>query len=465
MKKVLLYSSFSVLVISISLMVYLFCVPKEKIDLLLNGDNPVLINVFDSFTDPGVILKSNNNLVSNDKYQLSINSDLITSEIGNYSIDYNITYKNNNLNITRNVQVVDKVKPEITISASEVIMDYCTKKIKGDISYSAYDNYDGDITNNIEIINNEDNIVYKVSDSSGNSDEKIINIKFESKPNDKYYLKGSSKMYVVLNTTFTDPGAIYTDGCGKQIVKDITVSGEVDTSKEGTYFLTYTLEGQKTLTREVVVHEQNYQPKNIYLTFDDGPGAYTQKILDTLNKYNIKATFFVTHQFANYMYMIGEEYSSGHTVAVHTYTHNYKTVYTTVDGYISDFNQMNEIIKEYTGSYSNIFRFPGGSSNTVSRSYGKGIVTQIANEMTSRGYYYFDWNVDSQDAAGANQSKVYSEVVNGVERCTDCVVLMHDIKLATANALDDILNTLSSKGYTFKTLNASSPAIRHRINN
>ncbi len=126
---------------------------------------------------------------------------------------------------------------------------------------------------------------------------------------------------------------------------------------------------------------------------------------------------------------------------------------------------MNEVIKEYTGSYSNIFRFPGGSSNTVSKNYTKGIVTQIANEMTKRGYYYFDWNVDSKDAAGANQQRVYNEVINGVEKCTTCVVLMHDIKVSTANALDDILATLTSKGYTFKTLSSTSPAIRHRINN
>ena len=83
--------------------------------------------------------------------------------------------------------------------------------------------------------------------------------------------------------------------------------------------------------------------------------------------------------------------------------------------------------------------------------------------MTNRGYVYFDWNLSSGDAAGYNSDKIYRAVVNGVEGCSSCVVLMHDIKKTTANALDSILATLTAKGYTFATLNESSPTSHHSI--
>ena len=208
---------------------------------------------------------------------------------------------------------------------------------------------------------------------------------------------------------------------------------------------------------------QNNDTKTIYLTFDDGPGGYTTSILNTLDKYNVKATFFVTNQFPGYSHLISEEHNRGHKIAVHTYTHSYGIVYQSVDSYIDDFNKMNEIIRERTGSYSNLFRFPGGSSNTVHCNYNKGVVGNIASEMTNRGYVYFDWNISSGDAAGYNSNRIYNAVVGGVEGCSSCVVLMHDIKKTTADALDPILATLTAKGYTFATLSESSPTAHHSI--
>ena len=126
---------------------------------------------------------------------------------------------------------------------------------------------------------------------------------------------------------------------------------------------------------------------------------------------------------------------------------------------------MNNVISKYTGTTSRLFRFPGGSSNTVSRSYAKGVVKKIANHMTNAGYRYFDWDVSSGDAAGAGRSKIYSNVVNGVKHCSKCIVLMHDIKSTTANELDHILSTLTSSGYRFGTLSMSSPTVHHKIAN
>ncbi len=445
---------------------YFFAFEPENVNIQLNGDTDITLGVYNSYNDFGITFTSNNEVVSRNKYILRINNPLDNTVLGNYTIDYEINYKNKDYNISRNITVIDEESPVITLSSDTVTMDYCSKKIKKPITFTAYDNYDKDITDKVEVITKSNSIIYKVIDSSGNVSENVANIIYQKKPNNTFKLNGSKKMYVTLNSTFNDPGVTYKDGCGKELKNELIVSGEVDTSVEGTYFIFYKIEGEKTLSREVIVNEKTTNnKKTIYLTFDDGPGATTQKILDTLDKYNIKATFFVTHQFPAYIDLIGEEYRRGHTIAVHTYTHNYKTVYSTVDGYVSDFNKMNELVKYYTGSYSLIFRFPGGSSNTVSRQYAKGIVTAIAKRMIEDGYFYWDWNVDSQDAAGANAQRVYNEVLKGVEKCSNCVVLMHDIKSATATALDDILKSLTEKGYTFKTLTTTSPKVRHHINN
>ena len=153
---------------------------------------------------------------------------------------------------------------------------------------------------------------------------------------------------------------------------------------------------------DVILYDEVFplDSKIIYLTFDDGPGMYTKRILDVLEEYNVKATFFVTNQFPKYEYLIKNEYEKGHAIGVHTYSHNYRKIYSSFENYIDDVNKMNEIIKKYTGNFSNILRFPGGSSNTISRKYKKGIMTELTREVSNLGYTYFDWNVASGDVNG-----------------------------------------------------------------
>ena len=347
--------------------------------------------------------------------------------------------------------------------------DFCSKKDKVELTYNALDNYDGDITDRVIKTEDEDFIYLDVTDNNGNNQKISVPITYTKKPNPTFKLVGNSTVYVAYNTTYSDSGATYKDGCGNTLSDKITVSGSVDTKTLGEYKITYTLK-KETLTRKVIV----YNPSNItdnspgekiiYLTFDDGPGPYTQKILDTLAKYNVKATFFVTHQNGSYVYLMQKEHEQGHVVAAHSYTHNYN-IYRSVDTYLADFNKINDDIERYTGKRSQLFRFPGGSSNTVSRSYAKGVVKAIASRMTQDGYIYFDWDVDSTDAAGGSRSSIYNHVVSGASWCKKCVVLMHDVKYNTAYELDNILKTLTSKGYKFGTLNVSSPTAHHTIVN
>ena len=467
MKKVVIISSTVLFIGLVSFLTY-FCFIKDHNTVILNGNNNLSLNVNNPYQDEGITIKRGNKVIDSNKYTIYKTENLDTTKLGKYTIKYNIKYKRYHYELERTIEVVDTTPPVITTSKEKVDKDYCKNKITNNFTYSASDNYDGDITNNVTKEEVNDKLILTVKDSSDNTVTKEVPINYLDKPKNKFTLNGNNRVYVKINTTYTESGASYKDGCGNKINANIEVNGTVDTTQVGEYKITYSVPNENTLTRTVYVYENNSDlptgNKIIYLTFDDGPGYYTNKILSILDKHNVKASFFVTSQFPSYVSLIKDEYNKGHAIAVHTYTHNYD-IYKSVESYLDDFNKMNEVIKTYTGSYSKIFRFPGGSSNTVSRSRQKGIMTTLAKKMTEDGYVYFDWNVSSGDASGAGSDRIYSNVVNGVKSCNKCVVLMHDIKSTTANALDRIITDLESNGYTFATLNENSGTFHHSINN
>lgn len=454
-----------VLFLVILFSIYYFFI-LNHISVKLNGLEVLEQEVNNDYIETGIIVKNYNKNVESGNYEIITDGSVDTTKVGEYQLSYKVIYNGKEYNLTRKINIVDKTAPEITVNNDSVTRDYCTKKDNIKLKYSALDNYDGDLTDKIEITEVDNKEILKVSDMSGNISTKEIVINYTKIPKNVFKLNGNSKVFVPLNGTYNESGTKYTDGCGKAIDEKVKISGTVDTTTKGTYTLTYEVGSEEKLTRIVNVYApgDKISGKVIYLTFDDGPGYYTKGILNTLKKYGVKATFFVTHQFPSYEYLLKEEAKEGHTVAVHTYTHNYN-VYSSLDAYLNDFNKMNEVIKKQTGEYTNLFRFPGGSSNTISKSYKKGIVTEIAKRMKEDGYVYFDWNVSSGDASNANSSKIYRNVTNGVYNCSKCVVLMHDIKASTANALDDILKTLTERGYTFLPLDAGSYTAHHGISN
>ena len=181
----------------------------------------------------------------------------------------------------------------------------------------------------------------------------------------------------------------------------------------------------------------------------------------------MKATFFVINHDDSLNYLIKQEYDEGHKVALHSYTHNYSYIYSSVNNYYDDLNGIREKVYNITGFYSNIIRFPGGTSNTVSRRYSPGIMSVLSNDVLNKGYYYFDWNVSSGDAGGSyTKEDVYNSVVRNLVY-KDNVVLMHDFEgnYKTLNAIRDIIRYGKRNGYTFKVLDENAPAIRHRSNN
>ena len=202
----------------------------------------------------------------------------------------------------------------------------------------------------------------------------------------------------------------------------------------------------------------------IYLTFDDGPGSETPRLLNILDKYNAKATFFVVNTpFAETIRQIS---NAGHALAMHTATHDFEKIYSSEEAYFEDLEKIESVIEQYAGYRPHLIRFPGGSSNQVSKQYCKGIMTTLSQSVEEKGYIYHDWNVDSCDAGGATTpEEVYHNVIEGCRTREFSVVLMHDIRSYTIDAIEDILIWGLENGYTFEAMTTDTPAIHHTVKN
>lgn len=277
-------------------------------------------------------------------------------------------------------------------------------------------------------------------------------------------LKGPDHITIALGSTYVDEGVNAYDIRSETKVE---THGSVDTSVVGDYSIEYVAtdehDNSSSITRKVSV----VNPTGIiYLTFDDGPGPYTNYLLDVLKKYNVLATFFVTGSGDDEL--IKREYDEGHTVALHSNSHNYSYIYSSVDNYYADLAMVRDRVKNITGVSSNLIRFPGGSSNTVSARYdGRSrIMSYLTQDVLRQGYYYFDWNVNSGDAGGASSSdEVYDRVVNGLKVGGESVVLQHDIKGFSVDAVERIIQFGLNNGYIFSKLDSSSYSAHHGVNN
>lgn len=215
----------------------------------------------------------------------------------------------------------------------------------------------------------------------------------------------------------------------------------------------------------VKVPLKNNGKKVCYLTFDDGPSKNTLKILDILDAYGIKATFFVTDTgTTKYIKNIQK---SGNAIGLHTATHNYSKIYKSEKAYFADLKSISDKVEEYAGIKSTIIRFPGGSSNSISKNYSKNLMKTLVKSVEKKGYDYFDWNVDSGDASKARPTADYimSRMKSAVGSQDKICVLMHDsaAKTGTVDALPQMIEWLASKGYRFEALSNDAPTFHHGI--
>ncbi|MGM9614073.1 MAG: polysaccharide deacetylase family protein [Oscillospiraceae bacterium] len=390
--------SIFIFLVDIALML-LFIFSRWKVSLTLAGPEEMTIEYGQEYVEPGAtaqIQGKDIDIFDGDVKVKARASDMDFSEPGTYTITYRASRLFYSDTKERVVHVVDGSAPAITLN------DVKTELDAGDVwqdSYSAYDDFDGDITSLVQ------------------------------------------------------------------------VSGEVDTKTAGMYTLEYSVTDSAgnttTAQREVNVIgvSEPVSGKVVFLTFDDGPCENTEELLEILDRHNAKVTFFVTNTGGSYTSLIQQEAEAGHTVAVHTLTHNFNSIYASEQAYWDDFNAMNDIIEQYTGHRTQLFRFPGGSSNTVS-SFNPGIMTRLTAEADEYGYEYFDWNVDSGDGANVNDpDQIFNNVISGIKNNDVSVVLCHDTHHTTVQAIDRILTWCEENGYTVMPLAKGMTVSHHSVAN
>lgn len=192
----------------------------------------------------------------------------------------------------------------------------------------------------------------------------------------------------------------------------------------------------------------------IYLTFDDGPSAVTESLLDALKQEEVPATFFVMGNVAQKKEILNRMLDEGHAVGIHTYTHDYRYVYWNKSAFLADFCRQYYSIWDATGYRPRIFRFPGGSVN----SYNAHLYRELISEMEGRGFVYYDWNVTSEDAAGAEHPEEQLEqLLTQSQNKPRIIALLHDTgkNPYIAETVTQYIRTMKEAGYRFKALDSS----------
>lgn len=283
-------------------------------------------------------------------------------------------------------------------------------------------------------------------------------------------LYGEDYVEVIARSTYEDMGYVATDNLDGDLTERVIVSGELNINLCGKYVLTYEVSdnaGNTTRVEKTVAVKQPEtiipEGKIIYLTFDDGPGKYTDDVLDILKKYKIKATFFTCgNGKPNLVTKIHEE---GHTVGIHCKSHDYNVVYASEEAYFEDLFAMQDLIYECTGVRTTLVRFPGGSSNKVSE-FNPGIMSRLTEQLAQQGFQYFDWNVSSGDSGTKDTEKILNNMISGVKKHRWSVVLQHpETREFSMKALEDFIVWALENDYTFLTLDNTSPGAHHSVNN
>lgn len=470
-KKVVISLLLIVFLIAIIISIFIYFLPIPIVNL--NGSSTETIDVGETYIDKGVNAYTKFKSI-NDK--VIVEGNVNTSKIGEYTITYKVPYFNGYKEYTRIVSVVDKKAPEIKLDGDEnYTINYGTEFIEP--GYHAVDNYDGDLTEKVEIEKVDKDsenyeITYTVKDSSNNIAKTTRNIKVVDKEAPKITLNGNPVVSVIIGKEYKENGASATDNKDGDVSSKIKISGNVDTSKEGTYVITYSVEdssGNSSQEQRKVIVNSVEKAGIIYLTIDDGPSTtITPQILDVLKEKGVHATFFILNYGDGAEYLVKRELDEGNSIGIHGYSHNYADIYTSVDTCYQNITKLQQKIYNSTGKTIKIVRFPGGSSNTISKNYCEGVMSGISEKILSEGFKYYDWNVDSCDAGGAKtKEEVFNNVTSNLKHGRSNVVLMHDFSgnTKTLEALPEIIDYGLENGYVFDVITEETPMVTHSILN
>ena len=217
----------------------------------------------------------------------------------------------------------------------------------------------------------------------------------------------------------------------KNLVKQAEISGDSGTAEKN----------EKFSFIEDIADDEDV--RKVYLTFDDGPSANTEQILNILDQYQLKATFFVVGKDdAALDVWYKEIVDRGHTIGMHSFSHRYDVIYKSLNAFSKDLKLIESKIYDVTGVKCKLYRFPGGSSNQVSNLP----MTEFIRYLNEQGITYFDWNVECGDATSNDYSvdELVDNVMTDIVKHSTCVVLMHDSndKPKTVEALPKMIEQI-----------------------
>lgn len=455
-----------------------FIANNFTLTVLLHGDAEITLEYGEFYEEHGAGMALSGKYLLKDgmtpkQGRLTIAGQVDPTTLGRYTVTYSAKYLFWRAEAVRTVCVVDTQPPVITLNpdTEDALLPGTIYQESG---FQAVDNYDGDITDRVVQVHEQGRIFYAVTDRSGNPAEAVREVPHHDPIPPVITLEGGADYVVPVGIKYLEPGYSATDNVDGNLTRRVQVEGETNWLVPGTYPITYTVTDDYQNTT-VVIRNVIMQPaerpeivypeqKTIYLTFDDGPGPYTGKLLNILDKYDVKATFFVmdTGEY-DLMKQIVER---GHSIGIHTMTHDYHEVYASTDAFFKDLYGMQELIYEHTGVKTTLMRFPGGSSNEISIGISPGIMSALTEAVQDAGFQFFDWNVLSGDAGDTTKTgEVYNYVVNAAQELDVALVLQHDIHAYSVAAVEDIIQWGLENGYQFLPLQENSPGFHQIVAN
>lgn len=394
------------------------------------------------------------------------NSKVDITKLGEYPVVYQLgDYKK-----TKTIKVVDTRAPEFdvvskTVEISDEIDPYqLVKNIEDDTKTTVLFKKDYHFKKAGEY-----EVKVTVKDEAKNEKTKNVKIKvFEDK--EPPVITGKDRQFVV--GTKIDLKTLVSVEDQNDSNPSLTVRYDhFDNKTIGEYKIDYIAQdkyknkSKKTLTI-TMIDKPKLEDKIVYLTFDDGPSKNTPEVLKILKQYGCSATFFITGRNANYRRYIKEAYNQGHTIGLHTYSHNYSRIYASTDAYFNDLEKVGNLAKDYIGFKPQYIRFPGGSSNTVSKQYSKGIMKKLSQMVQNKGYTYYDWNAENGD--GFEKMTQKEMIKRGTaSQAKKIMMLMHDAngKEDTVKTLPQIIEYYQNRGYVFKAIDETAIVPHHPIHN
>ena len=466
------------LILALCLVAFYIICDQLYLEVQLRGNSQQTIIYGESFSDPGadVLLRGRfcfRKGIPLRSAEVTVSGAVDAETVGRYDLLYEAEYMGFRGSDCRYITVVDTEAPVIFLN--DWTEDALSAGDFAEPGFSAQDNYDGDITHKVIRKETDGMITYAVTDSSGNPAYTVREIPEYDPPTPKIQLNGEYICKLKVGIPYEEPGYTACDDADGDLTHLVAVEGAVDFLHPGEYPLVYTVadsDGNETREVRTVIVETVPQPdtvwpedKTIYLTFDDGPGPYTMQLLDILDCYRIKATFFVVNtEDAD---VIQEIVIRGHSIGIHSVNHDYEQIYASPQAFFADLYEMQQIIYEKTGVVTSLMRFPGGGSNLVSKRFAKGIMSDLTQAVQDAGFQYFDWNVDSDDAGNAKRKKeVLDNVIKGIEEAAGvAMVLQHDVHPYSVEAVEEIIQWGLNNGYTFRAIRNSTPGFHHDVLN